>query len=218
MSQAGRPLRYQMRVDVEGYIEGTGQADLTIKEAIFRQALLTPYGNLSLLQDSGATSAVALFNNTSLSGTRIVEGPSFEESQGPEYVTQRKVRFAMMAEYLAPGATGVLVKYMQSVTVIGTGGPVRVWRFPINAKPIRQIVKPYSLVTVIQRGEAVGHTSKPPAAPYLFSRDFLVNETASIEEATPRPMGRAWVEYPVRWNYIFHMTEVPTFQFTLPAM
>lgn len=217
-SQSGRPLRYVHRLDVKAIIDGSGQAQLSALEAAFRVALLDPYHDLVLYQDSGAASGTTLFNRASLSGTAIVDGPHFEESQGPEYVVLRTVRFAMEATFAVRNQANAYVQYQSAVQVQGTGGPVRVWRRPLNARPIRQQVTPFSTVRVVQQGFAVGHSGYPAPDPHFVDRQWLVHEAVSGADESPTPLGRAWVDWPRRWVYVYELPFLPVVAPRLPLM
>jgi hypothetical protein len=190
-SDSGRPLRWVVQLRCEARYLGTSNADLSAKDELVKAALAEPYRDLILKRNDGGQSSVYLLSRASLSGARIVSGPSFANTGEPgEFTRFRTVRFTAEAEYLLPNTFNALVSYRQAISIQGTGGPTRRTRFPINAAPVRQILTPYSQVVVTQSGAAVGHTRYPtPPAPFL-SRDFLVNEAVAITYGEPKPRGR----------------------------
>lgn len=201
-AENGRPLRTTLAIDVTATIFCSGQADAAAKETAVRAALLIPYQDVSLLMDDNRPSALTLLNRTSLSGVVVTSGPDFTEAAGPEYVVCRRLKFSAEATYLVPTQGTGLVSYRDSLTIQGNGLERRNWRFPLNARPIRQVVSPYSLITVTQSGTAVGHLARPtPPAP-LWPQ-YLVNEARAITEGDSQPMGNIFVNWPVSWNYVF---------------
>lgn len=216
-SDSGRPLRYVQGLDVTGTIFGSGQADLTDRENALRAALQKPYVDVVLKRDDGQPSALALLNSKTLSGVVVTSGPEFFEDQGSEYVTTRRFRFSVEATYLAPKAESALVSWTQTVSVLGNGGPIRTWRIPLNADPIRQAVTPRSTIRYTQSGQAVGHLRMPLPAPPMFGRAYLLNEQESVQQDYGRPLGRYWVEPSVRWNYVFEADKLLTGSTPLPV-
>jgi len=216
-SDSGRPLRFTLALDVDGVIRGTGQADLSARELQLRAVLATPFQDLILRQDTGPPSSLALVSNQSLSGVVVVSGPDFYKPDGPEFVTTRHFRFSAEAVFLSPGGAAALVSWTQTVSVQGNGGPVRAWRVPINADPIRQVVTPRSIIRYTQQGSATGHTAEPRVPPPVFGRAYLMNESEAVQKVTPRPVGRNWVNYTVSWNYVFESDRPLTGTTPLPA-
>jgi hypothetical protein len=202
-SGSGRPIESVQRVEVGFTLFGAGQKDLSNQEGVIRAALMTPYQDLILRRDDGGIAGISLINNSSLSGCVVVSGPDFGEAQGSEYVTTRRGRFVVEATYLVPGAQTALVSWTQTVSVLGNGGPRRTWREPVNAAPIRQVVKRQTVIRYTQSGQAVGHLVKPFVPPPIFGRAYLVNESEAVQYGTGEPLGRSWRNWPVSWNYVF---------------
>lgn len=202
-SAAGNPIRYAAAFSVVAWLDGDGQADLATKEAALRAALSIPHQNLLWKLDSGDVAPTSLPEGLTLTGNRVVSGPSFQnEARDGEYVTQRTARFEVTAEYGVTGSAGAITRWSETVTIVGNGGPDRRWRFPVNARPIRTVVTPYSLVTATQSGEAFGHTLRPTPPAALWPA-FYVNNRSSVAPIAPTPLGRGHVNYGVRWNYVF---------------
>lgn len=206
-SDSGRPLRYTQYLDVNGTLFGSGQADMTRLEDELRDALRRPYRDLVLKRDDGGNSALRLINAESLSGVVATSGPDFFEAQGSEYVTTRRFRFTAEATYLMPGTQTALVSWTQTVSVVGNGGPVRSWRVPVNADPIRQTLTKASVIRYTQSGAAVGNFAPPIPPPPVFGRAYLVNEQEAVTRTVGRPLGKYWIEPSVQWNYVFETSK-----------
>lgn len=207
LSDAGRPLTYVTRVDVSGWLEGDGQAALALEEEALREALLKNYRDFKFLTDAGATTPTSILNSESLSGVRVVDGPNFTGTDGAEYATLRKFDFAIEAEYLVPGAENAVVSFTEQVTIVGTGGPSKRLRVPINATfLVRQQLSLRSVVRATQSGTAVGLTRRPAPPPPLWRKHWLEDQS-QVSQTSPKLLGRAYTDYGVSWNYQFEADE-----------
>jgi hypothetical protein len=217
-SDSGRPLRWRMYLDVEFTLKGSGPAQLSALENAARDALSRPYVDLVLRDDTGIPTSSRLVNADSISGVMVVDGPTFRDGQGPEFVTLRTGRFTAVAEYVFRGAETALVSFTESISVQGNGGPVRNWRLPVNARPIRQEVTPYSIIRYTQQGAAVGHLIPPARQPPYIDPDLLVNEQDAVSRDVGQPLGKAWINPVTRWTYVFESPELIPFNPVLPVM
>lgn len=203
LSDAGRPLTYITRLDVGGWLEGDGQAALSLEEDALRQALAVPYLDFKFLTDAGAVSATGLLNSESLTGVRVVDGPHFTGTDGAEYATIRKFDFAVEAEFLIPNTANAVVSFTEQVTIVGDGGPMKRMRVPINATfLVRQQLSLRSIVRATQSGSAVGF-SKYPTPPKPLWPAYLLNDQSQVTRTAPKANGRAFSDYAVQWNYTF---------------
>lgn len=204
LSETGRPVRYVSRVAVSGWLEADGQAALNTAEVALRNALATPYQDLKFLTDDGAVTAVSLLNSTSLSGVRVVNGPEFAGRDGAEFATIRQFSFEVEAEYLVTSARTAVLSFTETVSVVGTGGPRRILRVPVNAAVlVRQQVSPRSVVRATQQGSAVGHLGYPPAPRPLWPAPILLEDSVQVQKGSPKNLGQTWIEYPISWAYQF---------------
>jgi len=199
------PYMYTDTIECEGYLEGSGQADLTAKQIAMMTAMKVPGKDLILKQDGGLESATVIRNAGSLSGTLIVDGPNFEEVKGPEYATQRKFRFLAEADYPMPTLTGTaIIDWSETITVSG-GGPLYVVQPAIEGPPQRQKVYDQTPVIATQRGYAVGFLG-PPAVPGAIW-PFALKHAIDGSVTTPKKMGRGvYRKYRVEWAYSFEWT------------
>ena len=203
----GTPLRYHTEYDVTAYLDVTGsgataQKAASVAEVKFRAAMATPYQNFTFSCDDGTASSMSLLNSDTMTGIRT-KNVSSEETQGSEFTTVRTMKFTLEAEYLITNDVNAIVSYHESINVVGNGKAMRKWRFPINNAPgVRQVVTPYSLVTMTQSGEAVGHLRYPSPPPPQYPL-LMVNEQVSDGSDNPKFMGQGFVNYPVKWSYKF---------------
>jgi hypothetical protein len=200
----GRPARYITRVGVAGWLEGDSQTELSGQEALLRLALLgADRQDLTFINDTGGTTAVSLLNSQSISGCRVVDGPNFPGDTGAEYATVRRFDFEVEAEFIIRGTERRILAWTESVSITGTGGPVRRFRVPINANfLVRQQISPRSVIRATQRGSAIAHTDWPAIPRPNWPLYELVDQR-QIEAASPRRIGRGFVEYPAQWSYSF---------------
>lgn len=206
-TQAGRPLRYVVAYNVTTWLDGTGQADLSQKELAFRAALLQPKKNFILKTDAGGASSAAIYTDRTATGTRVVS-ISTPVAQGAEFVNRRTISFTVTAEYDVADAANAVVSWTETVSIQGTGGPRRAWRFPINAPAVRQVLTPNSLVVVTQQGQAVGYLKRPPKPAYLFPA-YLVYDQPVTTIGTPTYLGNEFVNWPIAWAYRFERGDGP---------
>jgi hypothetical protein len=203
LASSGRPVRYVGQIRVKVWLIGNGQAELTALENALNAALLVPYQTISFLQDSGLPTGMTMFNNASLSGVRIVDGPNYgNDARDGEYVTQRTATFVAEAEFVYPGSQLAMISFTESISYTGTGGPVFRWRPCINAPPIRQVVYPFSTQKATQSGQAVGHMAYPPVPDPIWP-DAEMPDQRSVVYGSPKRLGQGFIEYPVSWRYSF---------------
>lgn len=214
----GNPIRRLMRLDVSGRFHVTSTADATAQEIALHNALALPYQDLTLFDDGGAATAIRLQNGTSISGVRIVSGPTFANGTGPEYATIRTFAFSAEAEYMISGTEGRTISWQESVSIQGDGGPLRTYRLAVNGPilPQPQIVYPRTTVSAVQSGQAVGHTGWPAPANPIWPA-FLITRNSGVTRIAPRRVGNGsrLIEYPIAWSYQF---ESPTQLVGLPTL
>jgi hypothetical protein len=204
-ASTGRPVRYKVSFHVKAYIEGSGQADLSLKENLLRQALLIPYQDIALLQDSGAASSSSVASASTITGVVVTDGPHFSEAQGAEYVNRRTCEFTAECEIPIVNADAAVVSFQESLTYFGTAGPVTRWRPAVNAGPVEQVVSPASTIRIVQAGQATGHRVWPTAPLPRWPFPVEQVEKRRITRDSPRRIGPGlgMVEWPISWQYEF---------------
>ncbi len=205
----GMPLRYQVAYTVVVWLTGDTQAELSQLELGLRAALLRRNQDFALFTDAGAASSAAFYAKDSATGTKCVS-ISTPEAQGGEFVNRRTVQFVVVAEYHVADSENAIVSWVETVQIVGNGGPRKAWRYPINAPGIRQVISPTSPVRATQSGQAVGYLRRPVRPPPLWP-DYLMNESDTKGTGAPRYMGPTGppVDYPVTWSYTFERGDGP---------
>ena len=141
-------------------------------------------GNFVFYHDDGTPSAHTLDSGGAIGGVRVVDF-SWPNGDAAEYATQRTFSVTLEAEYVPPennngngsdgGGGGSLLKFQETIEVVGTGGPRKAVIELLNGPPQIQIVNQRTKVTMTQRGSAVGLLSYPkapgPIAPEYEDQD-----------------------------------------------
>lgn len=202
-SDAGIPYAYAGTVRVSGYLEGSGQADLTTKQLALEAALKTP-GDLTLLQDSGAPSATRLTNTNAISGVMVIDGPDFPGDTGGEYGNYRKFEFTVWGEFPIAGVnTHVVLSFNETLVRMG-GGPFRVSkRSPnANAPQIQTVFREGQVeYKLTQSGQAVGYLRYPAFPPPLFPGNL--EDSPVLRHMSPHRNGQGYEKWGIAWEYKF---------------
>lgn len=198
----GVPWRAIDQLKCDGYLEGSGQADLTTKSLALERALAVPYRDLILYRDDGGRSATLLTTADSIGGVVITDGPNFPDVLGAEYVSQRRFEFTGEADYLLPGTLArTLIDFGETVTVRG-GGPKYVVRPALQGPPQRQLVYQATPCAATQRGFAVGATAYPtPPGPIWPQAENPAERAVTLVD--PKKLGRGYTGFRVEWEYTF---------------
>lgn len=202
-ADSGRPLRYVASLDVLAYLDGVGQADLTLKENALNAALAIPYQDIALFQDVGTPTGTKLVNSASMSGVRVVDGPNYtNEAKDGEYTVMRTVRFTAEASYLIANAKTAVVSWQESITILGANDPDTVWRTFVNAPPILQQVNGGTTSRLIQTGSAVGYLAGPAVPGPIWPWPIEKSRSRRITRTSPRREGpNSFIEYGASWSY-----------------
>ena len=166
-NEAGVPYIERIEVDCEGYLQGSGQAALTLAENALRNALRVPFQDFCLFRDDNGRSGINLRNNTSLSGVRCIRGPSFQSKYGAEYCNQRQYSFTIAADYPLLSVATTYISFRERLQFSG-GEPVYDHKLAINGPAQKQLVWFQEPYTLVQSGEAFGFLDYPPFPPMAF--------------------------------------------------
>ena len=203
----GAPLRYLVAYNVIAYLTGSGQDALSVVEDRFRAELMKPGKDFVLRTDSGKVSSAAILSKDTASGTRVIS-ISAPEAKGGEFATRRPIAFTVTAEFHVADTRRAVVAWTETVSIVGTGGPRRAWRFPINGRAVRQVVTPYSLVRATQQGQAVGYLARPTKPKPLFPA-YEVFDARAGSVTSPELFGSEYINWPVQWAYTFERGDGP---------
>lgn len=192
------------RWTISGQIQAAGAdndarvADLTTKIA----ALVTAYssdGQDLTLYYGAAETAHKITNASSLGGVRVVS-VGWPVGIGAEYARLRSYEIVVEADF-EDAALSNLSAWRETVSVIGTGGPVYVWHRPLAGRPVRQQVSEYSTMRLVQTGSATGRTAYP-TAPGPKVPGYETEDSRSIDRTGPtRLADGTYRDYTISWHY-----------------
>lgn len=195
----GLPIKVRRRLDVDGYLNGDGQAAIAQAASALATALAVPYQDLVLYRDDGTASDTALLNAGSLTGV-VVRGLEFPDSRGGEYATFRHFRFYGEAEYPVANTLNLLLSFRETVSFSG-GGPISTWKLAINGQHQRQVLYPSSIYRATQKGSAVGFRQRPTAPPPLWPSALI--EPPDFDLESPERSGKLYTGFGISWQYVF---------------
>jgi hypothetical protein len=200
LNKAGQPYSTRQSCDVSGFLQGSGQADITAQMNALASALAIPYQDLIFYRDDGGASATGLLNAPSLSGVIITRGPEFLTNQGGEYSTYRKFEFTAEAEYPLAGSQGLLLSFTESLRFRG-GLAKRTIMLAVSGPHQAQTIYPTTPYEVVQQGEAVGYRSYPVTPGPIWPSALI--ESPDNELVTPERQPKGYQGYKTTWSYRF---------------
>lgn len=212
---SGLQLGFRERWTLNGFLQATDPYTLTALLTLLELAFARNNQPLQLLANDGFTVLRQLAPLGALGGTRVVQGPQYldDGTADAEYSTYRRYQCIVEGGYAYAGVPGTaLLAYHESITTRGTGGPRFVYRQPLTGYPQKQLVAENTPVLVTQRGEAVGLTAYPfypaPIWPEAEHEDRRELEFGNPKK-TGGNVGAVYVEWPVRWTYVFEDIALP---------
>lgn len=201
LNMAKERVGFTAILDVEGFLSGDTQEELSDLTRDLEAACLQQNVDLVFYQDDGSASATGLVSANSLSGVQIVSGPRFQAVDG-DYATLRKFSFQAAAEYADNGTSNKLMSFTEQLIFSG-GGRKYVIREARRGPPQRQLVTPQSAYRAIQRGRLVGYRQKfdPPLPKWPRA---LLDTKPVVQDTTPSKIGpRSYKDFETTWEYQF---------------
>ncbi len=198
-NKGGQPYSQVRRIDVAGDLLGNGQAANILLENALKTALSQNFGDLVFYDDSGLLIAESLINAQSITGTRVVSGPNFKDTFGPQFATLRTYDFSMEAEFILPGRPNFL-SFQESMAFSG-GGPLYGIRRALNGPAQRQQVWALTEYVVDQTGSAEGYLAWPSPVPQP-KFPFALKQAGTIRYMDPTRKGpNGWEGWGISWTY-----------------
>jgi hypothetical protein len=207
LNEAKVPIARVERWTIEGILHANDAAGLTVAINALETAFSVNGRRLALLLPDNSTESAHVISAASV--PRIMR-ISYPDGSGPQYVNQRSYSIEIEAEIAiagsgAPGGANDLLKFEESVSIQGTGGPRRVIREYLNGPPIVQQTAQATAVYATQTGSATGYHGyyKPmpiwPAHEILDAREI----TKKNPKATKNQAGVILTDYEISWNFRF---------------
>lgn len=187
---------------IDGRIMGSSQSSITTQLAALEAAYQVQGGRAGLYADDGSPTVHLLDANNTLGGIEVVEAVSYPEGKGAEYATGRAYRIVLSAE--VPNLAVAYLAFTESLSFSG-GGPKIKFLELLTGEAQKQTLVEQTTYKCVQSGSAVGYGAYPPFPPPLFPGDQIVGpETAGDSPTRSGPPGSPiYVEFPIRWKYVF---------------
>ena len=199
LSPSGLPTKYTHVWDIQGMMMGTPTA-LATEIAAIESAFASGAQDLVLYNDDNSATPHQLLTADTLSGTRVVRAVSYPTGMGAELATIRT--YAVTVEGDISAVSGdTLVHWAESVAVTGNGGANWDLVVPISGSPVAETFTAESVVTVVQRGQAVGIGAYPMPNTPLFSSQIL-NQEMHVERELPSFLDNRLV---TSWTYTMRL-------------
>lgn len=194
------PTLRVITVSLTGKILGSSATELANRSRLLQNAFWQVGRDLTLTDDSGVV-IESLRSGNSLSGVTCIEGPSFPEGEGAEFVTYRTFTATFQAKYQAQANQALVYNWTQSVTQSG-GGPLIVWQPAVTGRPVKVIAQEATTYRATQTGSAMGLIGYPPVPPPAFGAGNL-SANPDITYTAPRRVGNGLTDFAVSWTYQF---------------
>lgn len=190
-------IRRSMTVEGEIIAADTTAIDTRVREMV--QAYSIPAAAAYMSTSTGASTGFVLSNTFSLTGVRVIEGPSFHQREhAAHYVTGLPFTIRLECDYL--GNTS-LMEYEETITKVGDGRGRRIVLEVDSGPPVVQFTTTHTPITVMQEGKAVGVAQYPTPNLPLFNDAIDGPDGIQINEGTPELYGNAYIGYPISWKY-----------------
>ena len=199
INAGGQPYEVTKRLDLDGYLEGDGQAALVQAASALATALAVPYQDLVLYTDAGSPTDCKLLNASSTTGV-VVTDLQFPDSIGGEYATFRRFTMSAEASYPVTDSMSLLVSFSERLSFSG-GGPIYRHRMAVNGRPQKQLVYPFSIFKVTQEGQAVGFRKRPTPPGPIWPNALMEAPDRTID--APQRRGKGYTDFAVSWRYNF---------------
>lgn len=194
---------YARRVwhDVEGYLTGSSQSDITQAMSALQTALAKPFQDFVFKQSDGNESATLLKNAGSITGVNVSIGPDFTKSEGAEYVTRRHFTFRVEAEYPLSGTNNFLLSFTEHLDFWG-GGPRFVHKEAVVGPVQKQQVREQTIYHAVQSGMSEGYRKEPSVPPPIWP-GALIEANPRIRRSSPDRRGKGYERYGLTWEWRF---------------
>lgn len=203
LSEQGVPYGYTERWGILGMLTGTNAANVTTKINSLVLAYSQNNKDIGLYLATGTATSHILRNRDTISGTRVVQLPSFPEGKGAEYTSFRT--YAIAVEGQVESKASILLASAETITKEGTGGPNWGYLVPLDGAIIAQEFSQKTVISVTQAGEAMGLGYFPtPNAPIWPQNEHepsrqIVQVRPNFNSQTRR----------VTWRYVFFFESTP---------
>lgn len=165
--------------------------------------------DLYLLDSDGSTVVQSLTSAGTVSGTKVIQPPSFPNEMPADLSTFCSYEIVVEAEVSA--TNNAYESWEESLDFVGTGGPRFVLIECRTGSPQAQRVSERTPCRVIQSGSAVGYRARPTPPGPIWPQWEQVAERR-IRPMAPKLTGtganRRYESYGIAWSYTFESPSV----------
>lgn len=212
-NSAGVRDKTKHRWTINGVLQASTVAEMTAAIRALENAYKSNGKDLVLYDADGSTAtAHKLLSNTSLSGTRVISGPSYPIgneviSLMRRYTIVVECETSVLPDSVGDGSGGqqnAPLRFSETVQQYG-GGEIVMHMTLLDGKPFRQVTAKHSPFIVVQSGQATGERGYPKIPAPLFKKDLKENPrldftlTPSNEGSQNKPK----VLFTASWSYLF---------------
>lgn len=204
----GRIEHIRHRWTILFWLQATNVDDLTAEIEYLEAAYLPGGGDLKFMLGPGDESAHTLLTADCLNGTVVHPiqwlGTS-PRGSGVEYWRRRSGRIVVEGDVDPADQDSDIVYWSETIERLGDGTPQNVW-----VESLTGTVEPQQTVTntrcvTIQRGVALGRTTRPAANTPIWGSPYYQARSAGLGAESARNVFRnASRNYGHRWRYEFH--------------
>lgn len=205
------PVGVQRSWNIYGRLFGNSNAELNQKIYLLEQLFASEGGTAGFFYDTGAATAHSLGGAGSRCGVKVTTRPTYENAVGNELGMYRSWRCVMTADYDV-NLPNLVVKFSETITVYGDGSELTVYLPCIIGKPIKQILKQYTPVKVVQTGTIVGRYR------HVMPEEWVQEAVPGFRQGPLCTFGRGTAElrdglagnpvernFPVSYTWVFEM-------------
>lgn len=212
---AGARDKTKHRWTISGVLHADSVAAMTTKIRALENAYKQNGKDLVLYDADGTTpTAHALRSATSLSGTRVVSGPTYPVGN-EVYSLNRAYSIVVECETdvkpdsvgngsAARGGQNAPLRFSQSTQQSG-GGPITQWITLLDGRPVKQETARHSTYLLVQSGQATGERGYPAVPAPLFPNSLREQPTISytLDPTNEGSQNKPKVLFTVSWSYVF---------------
>jgi len=129
---------------------------------------------------------------------------------GPlQYATEQYVQVSIQAEYTNTSENVEILRYDETLEIIGEGGPKTILRPRHTSQSLVQQLRPYTDVRVMQSGLIVGRTAYPSLPSPLIATSGARQVDMTRDRKTKKQNGSVTIEWHRSYSYEFLLNSHP---------
>lgn len=203
----GAPYAVEYTIDLTGTIFGDSQSDLKSNIQDLVDAYSVDKRDFALYWTDGtATPDIAISNSDCLGGVQVTRRPVLDMRHDGQYTSYWDYSVGLKATVILNYALArnFIYDFSETIEIVGTGGPKRVWVQLKRQRAQRQQTRPYTLCQATQSGFIVGLNGYiDNLIPGARWPDLLDSEGFRFSRVSPRIVNGDYMEYRTNYSYTF---------------